>query len=434
MPRAPRGALPPHVPGEHRHPELHGPPRPRRLPRDHRGDQARQPAAADLRPGLPGAVRVRLRPRRQRRRRLHPADEGQGGRAVPRRGRLPEARDRARRRASASASSAPGRPASPRPTTCARSATRSRSSRRRSRPAGCCATASRPTACRPTCSSRSSTRSGRSASGSTPAPRSTASRPSARSYDAVFLGLGTQRSRLIPVEGVHQPFVLGGIDFLRAVRSGEPVRVGPRVVVIGGGNVSIDVALTALRQGARHVDLTSLEKRRDMPASPARSSWRWPRACSCTRAGGRCASRRRARPSSSSASGRRTRPAASTRSSTPSRLLRLEADQVILATGQGTDLAILEGSGVENTRGFIVADPKTKMTREPGVFAGGDGAARPADGRGGDPLREDRGGLHRRLAARGAARTPRPASRCAAPSVTPAGRRRVRPQPPPPRR
>jgi ferredoxin len=55
------------------------------------------------------------------------------------------------------------------------------------------------------------------------------------------------------------------------------------------------------------------------------------------------------------------------------RLLTLAADQVILATGQGTDLTCLEGSGVENARGFIVADPKTKMTTEPGVFAGGDG-------------------------------------------------------------
>ena len=55
------------------------------------------------------------------------------------------------------------------------------------------------------------------------------------------------------------------------------------------------------------------------------------------------------------------------------RLLTLEVDHVILATGQGTDLACLEGSGVENTRGFIVADPKTLMTNVPGVFAGGDG-------------------------------------------------------------
>ena len=89
-----------------------------------------------------------------------------------------------------------------------------------------------------------------------------------KDYDAVFIGLGTQTSRMLPIEGVHQPFVLGGIDFLRAVRTGERVRVGPRVVVIGGGNVAIDVALTALRQGAKQVDLFSLEKRREMPASP----------------------------------------------------------------------------------------------------------------------------------------------------------------------
>ena len=62
--------------------------------------------------------------------------------------------------------------------------------------------------------------------------------------------------------------MLGGIDFLRAVRSGERVRVGPRVVVIGGGNVAIDVALTALRQGAKHVDMVFRKHRRDMPASP----------------------------------------------------------------------------------------------------------------------------------------------------------------------
>ena len=89
-------------------------------------------------------------------------------------------------------------------------------------------------------------------------------------YDAVFLGLGTQRSRLIPIDGVHRPFVLGGIDFLRSVRSGDTVQVGPRVTVIGGGNVAIDVALTALRQGAQHVDMVSLEKRPAMTASPQR--------------------------------------------------------------------------------------------------------------------------------------------------------------------
>ena len=193
-----------------------------------------------------------------------------------------------------------------------------------------------------------------------------------KDYDAVFIGLGTQLSRLLPIEGAHQPFVLGGIDFLRAVRSGENARVGPRVVVIGGGNVAIDVALTALRQGAKHVDLVSLEKRREMPASPHEIE-------------GAVAEGVQLRPgwgplrieaegeaifqfceSVKDADGK-FNPKFDT-----ARLLTLEVDHVLLAAGQGTDLGILEGSGVENTRGFIVADPKTKMTTVPGVFAGGD--------------------------------------------------------------
>ena len=111
LPFAAGGALPQHVSGQHRHSELHRPPGPRRLSLDHRGDPARQPAAADLRPGLPGAVRIRLRARRQQRGRLHPAAEGQGRRALPRRGRLPETRDRARyRQAHRHRRFRPGRP------------------------------------------------------------------------------------------------------------------------------------------------------------------------------------------------------------------------------------------------------------------------------------------------------------------------------------
>ena len=193
-----------------------------------------------------------------------------------------------------------------------------------------------------------------------------------KDYDAVFIGLGTQLSRSLPIEGAHLPFVLGGIDFLRAVRMGEKVRVGPRVAVIGGGNVAIDVALTALRQGAQHVDMVSLEKRRDMPASPheietavaegvqMRSGWGPLRIEEDGEAIFQFCE------SVKDESGK-FNPKFDT-----GRLLTLEVDHVLLATGQGTDLGILEGSAVENTRGFVAADPKTKMTAVPGVFAGGD--------------------------------------------------------------
>jgi NADH-quinone oxidoreductase subunit F len=194
-----------------------------------------------------------------------------------------------------------------------------------------------------------------------------------KDYDAVFLGLGTQRSRLLPIEGVHQPFVLGGIDFLRAVRSGEPVRVGPRVVVIGGGNVSIDVALTALRQGAKHVDLTSLEKRRDMPASPHEIETALAEGVQLYPGWGPVRIDEDGEAVFQFCERVKDESGKFDPKFDPNRLLTLAADHVILATGQGTDLTILDGSEVENTRGFIVADPSTKMTKVPGVFAGGDG-------------------------------------------------------------
>ena len=198
-----------------------------------------------------------------------------------------------------------------------------------------------------------------------------------KKYDAVFLGLGTQMSRMIPIDGVHQPFVLGGIDFLRDVRSGQDVRVGPRVVVIGGGNVAIDVALTALRQGAKQVDMVCLEKRREMPASPheietaiaegviMHPGW------GPTRIEEDGAVEFQYCESVFDESGRFNP------KFDAGQRLSLEGDHVILAVGQGTDLTSIEGSGLEVTRGFIITDSRTLMTREPGVFAGGDVAYGP---------------------------------------------------------
>ncbi|NWG31874.1 MAG: FAD-dependent oxidoreductase [Rhodocyclaceae bacterium] len=201
-----------------------------------------------------------------------------------------------------------------------------------------------------------------------------------REYDAVFLGLGTQTSRFVPVEGVHQPFVLGGIDFLRSVRSGMAVQVGPRVIVVGGGNVAIDVALTAIRQGARQVDMVCLEKRREMPASHHEIE-------QCVAEGvtlhpgwgpvgifaeGEMVFQRCERVFEELDGQKRFNPKFDA-----SRTMTLEADHIIFAVGQGTDLASIEGSGLEVTRGFVVTDPRTLMTRLPGVFAGGDVAHGP---------------------------------------------------------
>jgi heterodisulfide reductase subunit A-like polyferredoxin len=85
-------------------------------------------------------------------------------------------------------------------------------------------------------------------------------------YQAVFLATGLHLSRELKVEGETLPGVHKGVEFLRDVALGKDVRLEKKVIVIGGGNVAIDVALTAKRKGAEEVTLVCLEKRDEMPA------------------------------------------------------------------------------------------------------------------------------------------------------------------------
>jgi len=89
-----------------------------------------------------------------------------------------------------------------------------------------------------------------------------------RGYDAVIVAIGLQKSRMLKVEGSNAQDVLGGLDFLRDVRLGKDVKIKEQVLVVGGGNVAMDVALTALRLGAKEVQVACLEKREEMPAFP----------------------------------------------------------------------------------------------------------------------------------------------------------------------
>ncbi len=89
-----------------------------------------------------------------------------------------------------------------------------------------------------------------------------------RDFDAVLVATGAQRSAPFTVPGAEAQGCYGALEFLRAFHQGEPLTLGQRVAVVGGGNSALDAARTALRLGA---EVTVFYRRscEDMPAFPA---------------------------------------------------------------------------------------------------------------------------------------------------------------------
>ena len=86
-------------------------------------------------------------------------------------------------------------------------------------------------------------------------------------YQAFYIAIGCQGGRMAGVPGEDAEGVMTAVDFLRAVGGNEAYKVEGRAVVIGGGNVAIDVARSSMRCGAKEVSMYCLEPREKMPAS-----------------------------------------------------------------------------------------------------------------------------------------------------------------------
>lgn len=191
--------------------------------------------------------------------------------------------------------------------------------------------------------------------------------------DAVYVAIGTQLARAIPIEGIDLPMVLHGLDFLKAVNREENPRLKSRVVVLGGGNVAIDVAMTALRQGAGEIHMVCLEQRDEMPANAdeirtaedegivIENGWGPLKITADHHITFKCCSRvfdaqRRFNPQYDE-----------------TRIKTFDADHVILAIGQAADLTCVTAvDRIDIERGLICVDASTSATRDPRIFAGGD--------------------------------------------------------------
>ncbi|MFQ5904948.1 MAG: FAD-dependent oxidoreductase [bacterium] len=85
-------------------------------------------------------------------------------------------------------------------------------------------------------------------------------------FDSIFLATGMGRSKRLDLPGEDCEGLYWGVDFLKEVNKGRKPALGEKVVVMGGGNVALDVALCCLRLGASDVKVVCLESEGEMPA------------------------------------------------------------------------------------------------------------------------------------------------------------------------
>ena len=237
----------------------------------------------------------------------------------------------------------------------------------------------------------------------------------AEGFDAVVIAVGAHRSRDLSIPGVDLDGVHKGIDFLLNANLGYRFDIGKKVVVIGGGNVAMDVArsaarevlkqhaaapegevpsdtniaavaahemvdisLSALRLGASEVSIVCLEKRDEMPAALEEieeaetegiilRDGRGPKQVIARN--GKVAGLETLKTKWVFDSSGRFNPAFYENSESV-----VECDTIIMSIGQTTKLDFLKPEdGVQiSPRGLIVADRNTLMTSAPGIFAGGD--------------------------------------------------------------
>ena len=200
-------------------------------------------------------------------------------------------------------------------------------------------------------------------------------------YESVFIAAGAQKSQHIGIPGELEDLegFYYGLRFLRDIKVGKQFALGRRVAVIGGGNVALDTARTALRLGAEKVTILYRRSREEMPVSDAEydealaegvkiqflaaptrivsANWKV--------AGLQCTQMRLGEPDA----GGRRRPLP-----VPGSEFFVEADTVFAAVGQAPDLSFLPPhSALERTRWeTLVVDKNSLASNVPGIFAGGD--------------------------------------------------------------
>jgi len=214
-------------------------------------------------------------------------------------------------------------------------------------------------------------------------------------FKAFFIGIGAQECIRLGIEGEDLDGVDSGLDYLRQINLGKPVRLGKDVAVIGGGNVAMDAARSARRLGSENAFIIYRRGLEEMPSRPGEIE-------ECQEEGipintltqplrfigenGRVKAIEciKTRLTEADESGRRSP------LPVPGSEFTIKVDAVITALGQESDWACLtpECACTLTGWGTINVDPLTLQSDDPDIFAGGDAARGPksvieaiADGR-----------------------------------------------------
>jgi NADPH-dependent glutamate synthase beta subunit-like oxidoreductase len=194
-------------------------------------------------------------------------------------------------------------------------------------------------------------------------------------FDAVFFATGNQLSRSIDLEKIDLEGIDWGLSFLQAAKAKKEKKITGKVVVIGGGNVAVDVGMTALRLGADEVHMASLECGEELPAFAeeirrarqegvvVHEGW----GPAGIKGNGRVAGIDLVRCEAVCDPDGNFNP-----SFDPTDTKTLAADRLIFAIGQMPDTATCSDGLKLAVNGTVCVDHITMETTMPGVFAGGD--------------------------------------------------------------
>ena len=206
-----------------------------------------------------------------------------------------------------------------------------------------------------------------------------------KEYDATYIAIGAHTDKKIGIDGEDSKGVMSAVEMLKAIGDdNKPEFSGKKVVVVGGGNVAMDCARSAIRLGAESVGIAYRRRKEDMTAlveeidgaiaegaelyelkaphhieadenGNAVALWAEPQIIGPIDAWGR------AKPYKADVE-----------------LLRIPCDIIIVAIGQGIESQSFEDAGIEIHRGAIKAMASSQIKDQEGIFAGGDCASGPA--------------------------------------------------------